>query len=262
MINIKDLNHTYKNSEEGTLKNINLIIKKGERVAFLGPSGSGKTTLINCINRLIEPTSGSILINDKDILKVNKKELKDMRKKIAIIFQGFNLIERNTVLKNVLNGRLGYIGTLKTFFNKFSEEDYQIAEESLKSVGLLHKKNERINNLSGGQKQRVAIARALCQCPEIILADEPVSNLDPKLIREILLLLQKICKEKQITLITSLHFVELIKGNFQRMIGITDGEILFDDLLESDKPESYNQFSSYYQDQLIKKRLKELGYLD
>jgi len=258
MIKIENLNHAYHNGES-VLKDINIEIKKGERIALIGPSGSGKTTLINCITRLIEPSSGRILIDNKDILKTNKHELKDIRKKIAIIFQGFNLIERESVLKNVLNGRLGYVSTLRSCFNKFKEDDYKIAEESLRNVGLLHKENERISDLSGGQKQRVAIARALSQDPQIILADEPVSNLDPKLIREVLSLLQKVCKEKEITLITSLHFVELIKEHFPRMVGMVDGKIVFDDKLSD---ENSNNFSDYYQEQLIKKRLKELGYIN
>jgi len=264
IIKIENLSYVYKGCTEKALKNINLDIDKGERIALLGHSGSGKTTLMNCINRIIKPTSGKIFIEGKDIANANSKELREIRKKIAVIFQGFNLIGRETVLQNVLNGRLGHLSTLRTFFNQFKEEDYKITEESLKAVGLWHKKDERVNELSGGQKQRVAIARALSQNPKIILADEPVSNLDPKLIKTILFLLQKVCKEKGITLITSLHFVELIKEHFPRMIGLVDGEISFDDKFyrrgKSEKPNE--EFSHDLKDEIIKKRLKQLGYID
>lgn len=263
MIEIKDLNHTYTNENEKVLKNVNIVINKGERIALLGPSGSGKTTLLKCVNRLVEPTSGKVSIEGEDILKANTKEIRKIRKKIAIIFQEFNLIERETVLKNVLNGRLGHIGTFKSCFNRFEEKDYKIAEECLEDVGLLHKKNETVNNLSGGQKQRIAIARALAQEPKVILADEPVSSLDPKLIREILFLLQKVCKDKNITLITSLHFVELIKEHFPRMIGLVDGEILFDDKIpEKNKTDSDHDSLDSYQEQVIRSRLKQLGYIE
>jgi len=251
MIKIENLSHTYKNKNEETLKNINLNIKKGEIAALIGPSGSGKSTLINCIGRLVIPTSGRILINNKDILKANKKEIREIRKKIGFIFQEFNLIERDTVFKNVLNGRLSYCSTLKSCFNKFSENDYRIVEGSLRDVGLLDLKDERVCNLSGGQKQRTAIARALSQEPEIILADEPVSNLDPKLVREILYLLQKNCREKGITLIISIHFAELVKEYFDRMMGIVEGKILFDD-----------EFKDNVKEELIKSRLKQLGYIE
>lgn len=251
MIKIENLNHKYKNKDEEVLKNINLHVKKGEIVALIGPSGSGKSTLIKCISKLIKPISGKIFINGRDILGANKKELREIRKKIGIIFQEFNLIERDTVFKNVLNGRLGFASILKSCFNKFSPNDYEIAEESLRDVGLLDFKNERVCNLSGGQKQRVAIARALSQKPQIILADEPISNLDPKLGRIVLQLLQKICREKGITLVMSIHFVDLVKEYFHKIIGIVDGSIVFHDDLQV-----------YFKEEIIKKRLKQLGYIN
>jgi len=251
MIKIENLNHFYKKENGEAIKNINLEIEKGERIALLGPSGSGKSTLINCINRLIEPTSGEIYISGENILKANKKDLKRIRKKIAVIFQEFNLVERETVLKNVLNGRLGYANAVKSCFNKFGKRDHQIVEANLKSVGLLGKMNERVNNLSGGQKQRVAIARALSQEPNIILADEPVSSLDPKLRREILDLLSEICKERQITLITSLHFVDLVKKYSSRVIGISEGSIIFD-----------NNITEWENNEILRENLRRLGYLE
>ncbi len=251
MIKIQNLNHTYENRKECALKNINLNIEKGENIILLGPSGSGKSTLIKCINRLIEPTSGDIFIEEENILTLKEKEVIRIRKKIGTIFQEFNLIESDTVLKNVLNGRLGFLSTIDTFFNKFKKEDYEIVEQNLKDVGLFDLKKERVCNLSGGQKQRVAIARALSQEPKIMLADEPVSNLDPKLMTEILDLLLGICKERQITLITSLHFVELVKKYASRVIGISEGSIIFDNTLEE-----------WEDEENLKENLKKLGYLD
>lgn len=251
MIRIQDLNHTYKNRTDEALKNINLHIKKGENVFLLGASGSGKSTLLKCINRLIEPNSGNIFIEEENILASNPNKTIQIRKKIGTIFQEFNLIERDTVLKNVLNGRLGYTSTMNTFLNKFKKEDYEIVEENLKDVGLFDLRFERVCNLSGGQKQRVAIARALSQKPKIILADEPVSNLDPKLMSEILDLLLKICKEREITLITSLHFVDLVKKYASRVIGISEGSIIFDNTIEE-----------WEDNEILKQNLKGLGYLD
>ena len=232
MIKIKNLTHRYKGRKEDAIKNIDLHIKKGETVVLLGSSGSGKSTLMKCINKLIDPTSGSILIKEEDILKADIKEVERIRKKIGVIFQEFNLIERETVFKNTLNGRLGYVGVVRSFFNNFKEEDYKIVENNLRRVGLLDLKDEWVCNLSGGQKQRVAIARALSQDPEIILADEPVSNLDPKLMREIMDLLQKICEEKGITLITSLHFIELVKKYASRVVGLNNGWVVFNDHIQ------------------------------
>jgi phosphonate transport system ATP-binding protein len=250
MIKIENLSHKYKNRDEEALKSINLHIKKGEIVALLGPSGSGKSTLIKCINKLVKPCSGKIFINGVNILDLKPRQLKEIRRKIAVIFQGFNLIERETVLKNALNGRLGYAKTLSSCFNHFEKEDYDIVEESLKSVSLWEIRNERVCNLSGGQKQRVAIARALAQNPEIILADEPVSNLDPTLMKDILSLLKRLCKEKGITLIITLHFIEMLKKDFQRIIGLVDGKLFFDDELQD-----------YLKEETLKKRLEQLGYI-
>ncbi|MBT7237955.1 phosphonate ABC transporter ATP-binding protein [Candidatus Woesearchaeota archaeon] len=233
MIQITKLNHKYRNKKERALKEIDLSIKKGENIVLLGQSGSGKSTLIKCINKLIKPSSGSILINNEDILKLNSKEIKKVRKRIAVIFQEFNLLEKETVLNNVLNGRLGHIGTINTFLGRFDKKHKEIATTNLEKVGLLNLRNEKVCNLSGGQKQRVAIARALAQEPEIILADEPVSNLDPKLMQEIISLLYNLCKEKEITLISSLHFIDLVKKNSSRVIGIKEGEIVFDGTAES-----------------------------
>lgn len=228
MIKINNLTHTYGNRKEEALKSISLEIKKGENVVVIGSSGSGKSTLLKSINRLIEPSSGEIYINGKEILRSSQKEAVKIRGDIGMIFQNFNLIERDTVLKNVLNGRLRKTGTFKTIIGKFSKEDYEIAKKNIQTVGLAKFENEKVSNLSGGQKQRVAIARTLSQEPNTILADEPVSSLDPRLMTEILDLLKDICKRKEITLITSLHFLDLAREYGSRIVGLKDGEIVFD----------------------------------
>jgi len=250
MIKIENLNHTYKNRNEEAIKNINLHIKKGESIVIIGSSGSGKSTLLKCINRLMEPNSGRILIDGEDIINCKCKKAERIRGKIGIIFQHFNLVERETVLKNVLNGRLRFNKSVHTIFGRFSKEDYIIVRENIRRAGLEQFENERVSNLSGGQKQRVAIARALSQKPEIILADEPVSSLDPKLMKEVMDLLKSICVEKGITLVSSLHFLDFAKRYGSRIIGMKNGGIVFDgkpeDLTEKDIVDIYGKTNDWY----------------
>ena len=250
MIKIENLSHTYENREEEALKNVNLHIKKGESIVIIGSSGSGKSTLLKSINRLIEPTSGKIFINGEDILNCPIKKVVNIRGGIGMVFQNFNLIERESILKNVLDGRLRYNNSFNTLLGRFSKEDYSIVRENLKMVGLEEYEDERVSNLSGGQKQRVAIARALSQKPDIILADEPVSSLDPKLMKEVMDLLKNICVEKGITLITSLHFLDFAKRYGSRIIGMRNGEIVFDgkpeELTEKDIVDIYGKTRDWY----------------
>lgn len=250
MIKIENLTHRYKNRKEDALNNIDLHIKHGESVVLIGSSGAGKSTFLKCINRLVEPDSGKIYIDGKEILNCPIKEAEKIRINIGMIFQHFNLHERETVLRNVLNGRLGYNDTFRTIFGKFSKEDYEIARNNIKRVGLEEYENERVAYLSGGEKQRVGIARALSQEPNIILADEPVSSLDPKLMREIMDLLKKICAEEGITLVSSLHFLDFAKRYATRVIGMRDGKIVFDDkpeeLTEQNIVEIYGKTRDWY----------------
>ena len=250
MIRIEHLNHTYPNRKEGALKDVSLHIKKGESVVIIGSSGSGKSTLLKCINRLIEPTSGKIYIDSEDIIDSDRKNAEKLRGKIGMIFQNFNLVERETILTNVLNGRLRYNKSIRSIFGRFSAIDKEIVNDNINRVGLTEFINERTSNLSGGQKQRVAIARALSQKPKIILADEPVSSLDPKLMKETMDLLKGICVEKEITLITSLHFLEFAKRYGTRIIGMRQGRIVFDgkpeDLTEKDIMDIYGETKDWY----------------
>ena len=229
-IHIRNLSHQYDGRVDRALKNINLDIRASAVTILLGASGSGKSTFLRSINRLIEPEEGQIVINNQDILACGTHKVEEIRQSIGMIFQQFNLVERDTVLKNVLNGRLSYVRTLPGIFSRFSSEDYDIVYDCLRRVGLIEYAHYRAGSLSGGQKQRVAIARALAQCPRIILADEPVSSLDPKLMRETMDLLQTICQEENITLVVSLHFLELARLYATHMVGMRDGEIVFDDV--------------------------------
>lgn len=250
MIKIENLSHTYASRELEAVKDVNLHIKKGESVVIIGPSGSGKSTLLKCINRLVEPTAGKILINSEDIINCHVKKSEKIRGRIGMVFQNFNILERETVLRNVLNGRLRHTTTLNTVLGNFSKKDYAVARDNLKRVGLEDYENERVCNLSGGQKQRVAIARALSQEPDIILADEPVSNLDPKLMKEIMDLLKGICDEKGITLVTSLHFLEFAKRYGSRILGMRQGQIVFDgkpdELTEKDIVDIFGKTQDWY----------------
>ena len=250
VIRIQGLSHRYNNRVEHALRNVDLRISEAEVAILLGSSGAGKSTLLRCINRLIEPDEGQVFVNGDDILASSGREVEKIRRNIGMIFQHFNLVERDTLLKNVLNGRLSYVRTIPGIFGYFSSEDYDIARDCLHRVGLAEYADYRVSSLSGGQKQRVAIARALAQRPSIILADEPVSSLDPKLMREIMDLLQNICKAEGITLVASLHFLELARQYATHMIGLRDGRIIFDDapdeLTDKDLVNIYGETQDWY----------------
>lgn len=235
MVNFKDVSKRYKGIK--VLDSINLNIQTGEAVAIIGPSGSGKTTLIRTINGFVVPDSGIVSVDGKVIDYSNKKFLKNLRKKIGMIYQLFNLVERASVLENVLSGSLGRhdngMGLLLSTIGFFSKEEKELAMELLRFVGIEHKASERVDKLSGGEKQRVAIARALMQKPDILLADEPIANLDPKTSKKIIELLLRINEEKNITLICVLHHLETVENNFKRLIALNGGKIIYDGLTSS-----------------------------
>jgi phosphonate transport system ATP-binding protein len=238
ILRVKDLKKAY-NKDNYILKGITLDIRPGEFVGVLGLSGAGKSTFLRCINRLIEPTSGQILFKKSfitnnqldnqllDVCKLNGTELRSFRRKVGMIFQQFNIVKRLSVIENVLSGSLGYQGLL-SILRIFSLEDKKKALANLDRVGLLDQAYKRADALSGGQQQRVAIARTLMQTPSIILADEPVASLDPKLSREVLSILQKVCKEDGISALVSLHTLELTKAFSDRIIAFQGGQIIFD----------------------------------
>ncbi|TCU68163.1 phosphonate transport system ATP-binding protein [Tissierella praeacuta] len=210
------------------LENANVEVEQGEFVGIIGSSGSGKSTMLKTINLLVRPINGKIYIDNVDITKLNNYDLRTMRRGIGFIFQDYNLIDRSSVLDNVLMGRLGYKSSFKSIFGIFNEEDYERANRALNQVGLSEKIFERADQLSGGQKQRVAIAKTLCQRPKIILADEPVASLDISSSQTIMNYFKTINEKKNITILINLHDVNLAKRYCNRIIALKKGKILFD----------------------------------
>lgn len=229
MLKVEHLNKVYPNGTVA-LKDVSFEVKDGEFLAVIGLSGSGKSTLLRCINRLIEPTSGKIIWNDQDITAVPASQLRNVRRQIGMIFQQFNLVKRSSVMTNVLSGRLGYIDPSQSLVNYFSPEDQKRALASLEQVGLAEKAYVRADSLSGGQQQRVGIARALMQDPKLILADEPVASLDPVLSHSILKYLELLNKDRGITVLCSLHFLDLVHRYATRAIALKDGQLVFEGL--------------------------------
>jgi phosphonate transport system ATP-binding protein len=229
MLVVENLTKVYPNGTQA-LKNVSFELKDGEFLAVIGLSGSGKSTLLRCINRLIEPTSGKIYWNDQDVTAASGAEMRKIRRQIGMVFQQFNLVKRSSVLTNVLSGRLGYVGTFTSSIHMFSAADQQKAFACLEQVGLANKAHVRADSLSGGQQQRVGIARALMQDPNLILADEPVASLDPVLAHSILKYLEQLNRDQGITVLCSLHFLDLVHRYATRAIALKDGELVFQGL--------------------------------
>src|SRR5512143_3014563 len=229
MLKVEHLVKKYPNGTQA-LNDVSFEVQDGEFLAVIGLSGSGKSTLLRCINRLIDPTSGRILWNGVDITAASGAELRNIRRQIGMVFQQFNLVKRSTVLTNVLSGRLGYVSPYQSLLNYFSEADYHKAMDNLEQLGLADKAHVRADSLSGGQQQRVGIARALMQDPKLILADEPVASLDPVLAHSILKYLEQMNKERKITVLCSLHFLDLVHRYATRAIALKDGLLVFQGL--------------------------------
>lgn len=238
ILQVKDLHKSFGASTH-VLRGINLKVEQGEFLGVIGLSGAGKSTLLRCINRLIEPTSGEILFPQtifdsqadgswRDVLRLGRHELRLLRRKVGMIFQQFNIVKRLSVIENVLAGGLGYQPPLRSCLRLFSLEERRRALMNLDRVGLLDHAYKRADELSGGEQQRVAIARTLMQNPAVILADEPVSNLDPRLSRLILDILKRICLEDGITALVSLHTLDLTREYADRIVGLRKGQIFFD----------------------------------
>ena len=225
MISIRNLSKRYGDFE--ALHRIDLTVSKGEFVVILGASGAGKSTLLRCINQLTEPTTGEIRVDGVESSS-DRPGLRRLRRDVAMIFQHYNVVPRLSVLKNVLTGRLSAMPAVLSWFQMFPQEDINIASESLRRVGLEEKADVRTDTLSGGQKQRVGIARALAQRPKVILADEPVSSLDPKTSRSVLSCLREASRESGITVICNLHQVDYAMEFGERIIGVAGGRIVFE----------------------------------
>jgi phosphonate transport system ATP-binding protein len=205
------------------LKGIDFRLDADDFFAIIGPSGAGKSTLIRCVNRLVEPTGGSIRFQGVDLLKLSEAEMRLQRRGIGMIFQEFNLIERLSVMDNVLTGRLGYTGTVRSMLRLFGKADIEQALKLLDRVGLAEHVDKRADRLSGGQRQRVGIARALLQNPRLLLVDEPTSSLDPKIAREVMGLIREMAAEFHIPVLCNIHDVSLACDFCTRIIGLQDG---------------------------------------
>ncbi len=231
MIRVENIVKTY--NVDGTrtieaLKGVSFSIDKSQIVTIFGPSGAGKSTLIRCINRLVEPTSGKVYLDEADVTTMNTHDLHLTRREMGMIFQEYNLIERLTVMENLLSGRLGYVTFWQAMFRRFPQENVNRAFQLLDRVGLGGYHNQRADALSGGQRQRVGIARALIQNPKILLVDEPTSSLDPRTARNIMRLIKELAEELDIPALVNIHDVSLAQEFADRVLGLADGEVVFD----------------------------------
>lgn len=227
MLSVTNLSKTYAAGDKA-LDDVSFTIPSGQVVGLIGPSGAGKSTLIRCVNRLVEPSSGSVKLGDTTITGLSTADLRAVRRRIGMIFQEYALVERLSVMENVLSGRLGYVSFWRSFFRKYPPEDVQKAFGLLERVGLTDHASKRADALSGGQRQRVGIARALEQDPQLLLIDEPTASLDPKTSRQIMRLLLEICNESGLPAIINIHDVVLAKQFTERLIGLQAGKIVFD----------------------------------
>ena len=226
LLSVRNLSHTYPNGYQA-LHDISFDVEPGEFLVIIGLSGSGKSTLLRCLNRLIEPTHGSILMDGHDVTHVSDAALRSHRAGIGMIFQHFNLIPRHSVLNNVLYGALGSTSTVTSMLGRYSDEQQQRAVKALEVVGISDKAGNRADALSGGQQQRVAIARALMQQPRLLLADEPVASLDPATSHSVMDYLERINKDLGTTVICNLHFLSLVRRYATRVIALKGGRMVF-----------------------------------
>lgn len=228
MITLENVSKTYTGAGGiVALRDVSIDVKEGEFLVILGPSGAGKSTLMRCINRLVEPTSGRILLDGREVTS-RRRQLRAARRDIGMVFQQFNLVKRLSVLMNVLSGRLAYHTFWPSLLYRFDQDDKRVAIECLTRVNMEHKAFQRADTLSGGEQQRVAIARALAQEPKVILADEPVASLDPKIARQVLTYLKQIAGELGITVLCNLHQVEYAREYAERVVGLSQGTVVFD----------------------------------
>lgn len=240
LIEFNDVSLMYPNGHEG-LKNINLKINEGEFVVIVGMSGAGKSTLIRSINRMVTPTSGALIVDGEDILQLKDNQLRKVRTNTGMIFQSYNIVKRMSVLRNVLAGRLGHTGTLRSLVGWFPQNDLQIAMNNLERVGIEEKAYVRASNLSGGQQQRISIARALTQQPKVILADEPVASLDPPTSHKVMKDLKRVSREDGLTTIVNLHFIDMAMEYADRIIGLRDGNLVFDGPIEEVTDQTFEE---------------------
>jgi phosphonate transport system ATP-binding protein len=244
VLSVKNLRVRYTAKGPEILKGIDFEVASDDFLAIIGPSGAGKSTLIRCVNRLVEPSDGEIILLGEDVRALKPRALRGLRRNVGMIFQEFNLINRMSVMDNVLSGRLGYTGNIRSLFRHFPKRDIEQALDYLDRVGLSDHVNKRADELSGGQRQRVGIARALMQQPKLLLLDEPTSALDPKISREVMALIMGIAKELGVPALCNIHDVTLAKEFCNRIIGLQDGIKKFDgetcDLRDENLQEIYS----------------------
>ena len=236
MLTITDLVKVYPTGAQA-LCGVSLSVEEPRVVAIIGSSGAGKSTLIRCINRLVEPTSGTVVLDGIDVTALSRRGLRKARRRMGMIFQEFNLVERLTVMENVLSGRLGYVGFWRAYRRRYPPEDVAAAFELLDRVGIAGYQDTRADSLSGGQRQRVGIARALMQRPDLLLVDEPTASLDPKTSRQIMRLLVELAHERGTPAMVNIHDVGLAQSFADRIIGLREGRIVFDDTPDRLTPE-------------------------
>ena len=232
LLSIKNVSKKYNNGTEA-LKNVSFDVEKGEFISIIGPSGSGKSTLLRSINKMTDISEGSILFENQNIEKLKKKEINLVRREIGMIFQNYNLVERLTVIENVLHGCLGYKSVIAGILGIYSEDEKKEAFAFLEKVNMAKYAYQKCSELSGGQKQRVGIARAIMQKPKLLLCDEPIASLDPKTAENIMDYLRKIVSELKITCSVNLHQVDIAKKYSDRIIALNKGEKVFDDKTEN-----------------------------
>ncbi len=228
VLEVRDLRARYSANGPEILKGISFRVEADDFFAIIGPSGAGKSTLIRCINRLVEPSGGEIIFYDCEVTKLPGRQLRMLRRDIGMIFQEFNLIDRMSVMDNVLSGRLGYTSNLRSLFRAFPRDDIQHALSLLDRVGLSEHVDKRADELSGGQRQRVGICRALMQNPKLLLVDEPTSALDPKISREVMALIKQMATELKVPCLCNIHDVQLAMEFCNKIIGLQDGNKMFD----------------------------------
>ena len=228
ILEVQDLRIRYNRSGPEILKGLSFSVEPEDFFAIIGPSGAGKSTLIRCINRLVEPSSGDVILNGQNVTRVGRRELRKVRRNMGMIFQEFNLVERMSVMDNVLSGRLGYIGNFRSLLRFYPRADIQSALELLDKVGLSDFVDKRVDELSGGQRQRVGIARALIQQPQILLVDEPTSSLDPKISREVMGMIKQMSEEAGVPVLCNIHDVQLALEFSNKVIGLQEGVKMFE----------------------------------
>ena len=227
MLEVSGLEKTYPTGDHA-LRGVSFTVEGRDAVFVIGPSGAGKSTLLRCVNRLVEPDRGTVRLDGVDVTALDGRGLRAARRRMGMIFQEFNLVERLTVMENVLSGRLGYVGLWQAWRRAFPPEDVEAAYRTLARVGLEGFENKRADELSGGQRQRVGIARALVQRPKILLVDEPTSSLDPRTSETVMALITDLAAEDGIPALVNIHDVPLARAFARRVLGLAAGRLVFD----------------------------------